>query len=88
MIQTHIQAINGTTNLNVKIYLTLPKFSATNILVWELHIDDSTRSRYNIILGRDMLTALGLNMKISERVIAVGDRYLKISPAPIIHLSM
>ena len=52
VIQCHTQAINITTNMKVKIYFTLPKFSATKIMTWECHVDDSAKGRYNMILGR------------------------------------
>ena len=56
VMQWHTQARNITTNLNVKVYLTLTELSATNVVTWNCHVDDSTNGRYNIILGRDILT--------------------------------
>ena len=47
----------------------LPEFSAKRIFTWKFHVDESTNSRYNIILGRDLLTAMGLDLKFSENVI-------------------
>ena len=34
-------------------------------------MDESTEGRYYIILGRDLLTALGIDLKFSERI-AIG----------------
>ena len=51
-----MQAGNITTNLKVKIDFTLPGFSATKTVTWECHVDDSTKSRCNMILGIDLLT--------------------------------
>ena len=52
-----------TTNLEFKIYFTFPELSATDIMMWNFRVDDSSKSRYDMILGRDILTALGLNLK-------------------------
>ena len=56
VVQWHTQAVNITTNLNVKIYFTLPELSATKIVMWNYHVDDFAKGRYYMILGRDILT--------------------------------
>ena len=63
MIHWHTQAGSINTNLKIKIYLTLPEISATNIATWNFHVDNSAKGRYDTILGRDLLTAFGLNFK-------------------------
>ena len=40
---------------------------------WNFHVDESDKGRYDIILGRDLLTALVLNLKFSDHVIKVDD---------------
>ena len=40
-------------------------------------MDDSTKGRYYMILGGDILTQLGLNIKLSEHVIKTDYRTLK-----------
>ena len=40
------------------------------VVTWEWHVDESYEGLYEIILGRDLLTNLGLCLKISEQVIA------------------
>ena len=60
-MQWHTQAGNITTNLKFKIDFTLPEFSATKIVTGECYMYDSTNSRYNMILDRDLLTILVLN---------------------------
>ena len=59
----HTQAGSITTNLKVEIYFTLPELSTMKIVMWNFHVDDSSKGRYNMILGRDLLTSLGLNLK-------------------------
>ena len=51
VMQWKTQAGNVTTNFKVKINFTLPTLSATNVVTWEYHVDDSARGRYDMILG-------------------------------------
>ena len=55
-MQGHTQAVNITNNIKSKIDFTLPKLSATKIVRWGFHVDDSAKGRYDIILGIDLLT--------------------------------
>ena len=50
------QARNVTTTFKVKVYFTLPELSDKNVVMWKCHVDDSTKVRYDMILGRDLLT--------------------------------
>ena len=43
-------------------------------MTWEYHMDDSAESRHAMILGRYLLTALGLNFKFYGTVITGGYR--------------
>ena len=61
-MQWHIQAGSIITNLKVNIDFTLPEFSATKIVTWNCHVDDSDKVRYGIILGRDLIKYLVLNI--------------------------
>ena len=54
-MQCNTEAGKITTNINVKIDFTLPKISATNVVTWNFHVDESTKGRYDMILGRDIL---------------------------------
>ena len=64
-MQKHAQVGNITTNMRVKIDFTLPEPIAKIIVGWNFHVNDSTKVRYDIILGRYILTALVLNLKLS-----------------------
>ena len=44
-------------------------------------------SGYEMILGRDLLTALGLDLKLSEKIIIGGDGTYEGCPAPMIDLN-
>ena len=86
MMQWHTQAGSITTNLKVKIYLTLPEISATEIVTWNFHVDDTAKGRYDNILGRDLLTPLGLNLKLFDNVIEAYDGPFKGSTEPMVDL--
>ena len=55
-------------------------------MTWECHVYDSTEGRYDMILGRDLLTVLGLYSKMSEQVITVGDGPYKGYTAPMLYM--
>ena len=40
---------------------------------WKYHVDKQITIRYDMILGRDLLTALGLDLKFSENISIGGD---------------
>ena len=86
MVQWHTLAVNISANLKVKIYFTSPEFSATKIVTWECHSYDSNKGSYNKILGRDILTALGVNLTFYKPNIKGCDGSLKWSTAPMIFL--
>ena len=70
----------------VKVYSTLPEFSATKIVMWGFHVDDSAISRYDMILDRDILTALRLYSKLSDHVIKGGDETFERCTAPMVNM--
>ena len=55
-LQWNTQSVNITTIIKVKIDFNLPALSAKNVVKWNYHVDDSTKGRYNTILGKDLLT--------------------------------
>ena len=60
------------TSKKANIDFCLPEFSATKIMTWKCHVNESTNGIYSMILGRDLLTALGLYLKLSENIIIGG----------------
>ena len=80
VIKWHMQEGNITTNVKVKIYFNPPKLRAN------CHVDNSTKNRYYIILGRDILTKIGLNLKLSEHVIKTDDETFKGLVAPMVDM--
>ena len=81
-----MQSDNITTNLKVKIYFTLPELSTAEILTWNCHMDYSANIRYDMILGRDILLALVLNIKFSEHLIKEDDGTLEGSTDPMLDM--
>ena len=57
------------TSKKPKIDFFLPEFSETKIVLWKFHVNKSTSNRYDMILGRNLVTALGLDLKFSDNVI-------------------
>ena len=85
-MQCNTQAVNVTTNHKVKIDFTLPALSATNVVTWRCHVDDSAKGGYNMVLGRDILKELVLNLKLSEHVIKADDGPLNGSTTSMVDL--
>ena len=56
-------------------------------MTWKCHVDESITVRYEIILGRDLLTALELDLKFFENVIHGGEGPYKGCSAPIIDVN-
>jgi predicted aspartyl protease len=55
----------------IKFYL--PEFSTQECVKWDFHVDDSTRtvkSRHDMIIGRDLLEQLPLDIKFSDSTLS------------------
>ena len=85
-MQWHTQNGSIKINMKAKIYFTLPELSVTKIVTWIFHVNGSTWVRYDMILGRDLFTALGLNIKLSDYVIEPYYVYFQGSTAPVVGL--
>ena len=62
-MQWHTQAGNITTNIKVNMDFTLTDISATNVMTYIWHVDDSYKGGYNIILNVDLLIEVVLYSK-------------------------
>ena len=87
-MQWHTQDENIINNLRFTLDFTLPALSATNFVTWKCHGYDSAKGGYNIILGRDILTGLVLNLKRSEHVIKNDNGPFKGSKTPMVDLGI
>ena len=54
--------------------------------MWKCHVGDSAKDRYDMILGKYLLTKLGLNIKFSEDIIEADDGTFKWSTTPMFNL--
>ena len=77
-----------TINIKVKIDFILPDISATKIVTCNWQVYGSNKYRYDMILGRDLLIASGLNLKLSDDVIEGNYGPFKGSVAPMVDLDM
>ena len=66
-MQRKTQAGNIATNFKVQVDFISPKLSMTNFVTFKCHVYDSTRGGYYMILGRYLLTELGLDLKTQTR---------------------
>ena len=57
-----------TTSKKVNIDFLWLELSVTKIGMCKLHVDESSNGIYDMILSRDLLTALGLDIKFSKNV--------------------
>ena len=55
-------------------------------MTWKCHVDDSTKGRYDMILGQYLLTELGLNLKFSDHAIEADDGTFIGSTTPMVDL--
>ena len=82
-----IQSGKFVTSKNMNVDIFLPEFSGTKIVTWKCHIDNSTNGRYDMILGRDLITTLGLDIIFSEGVIICRKIPYKGFLAPLVDVS-
>ena len=59
------QAGKFMTSKKLNVDFCLPEFSATKIVSWKWQVASSSNNRYDMVLGRYILTPLGLYLKFS-----------------------
>ena len=65
----------------------MSEFSATKIVSWKFHVDKKSNSRYDMILGRDILTSLGLDLHFYGNIIIGGEVPYEECLVPMVELS-
>ena len=53
-------------------------------MMWKCHVDEFSKGRYDMILGRDLLIGLVLNLKLYEYLITANYGTLKGSTSPMV----
>ena len=71
--------------MNVHFYL--PEFSVIKIVTWKCHVDASTTGRYGMIICRDLLTTLVLDIKFSQNTVIGGELPYKGCLEPMVDVS-
>ena len=56
-------------------------------MMWKYHVDNSTKGRYDMILGRYLLVALVLNLKFYDHIIVGGKEPDEGCSAPMVEVS-
>ena len=66
----HNLAGSFTTTKKCKCKFLLPEFHAHRVIEWDVYVDDSKSnvSRYDMIIGRDLMEAIGLDLLFSENL--------------------
>ena len=85
-MQWNMQSGNINNNPKVKYIFSLFELSATKTVMWNCHLDDSSKGMYEIILGRYILTSSALHLKLSEHVTKADYEPLKGSLASMVDL--
>ena len=57
------------TTKSCNVQFSLPELSPTRVVKWKVHVDASNQLPYDMILGRDLLHELGLNLNFNEKCI-------------------
>jgi hypothetical protein len=58
------------TKKECKIQFSLPKFHENRIIEWTVHVDDTEENfKYDMIVDRDLLEALGISINFAEHTI-------------------
>jgi hypothetical protein len=64
-----------TTNYESLLDFKFPKISTSKVATWQDHVDDKTSSKeaaYDMILGMDMMTSIGITVDCEQRFIRWG----------------
>ena len=86
VMQCHTQSGNITNHLKVEVDFTLHEISAMGIMMWRFHVDESSKGRYYMILGWDILIWLRLSLKLSGHIIKADDGTFKGSTTPMVDM--
>ena len=56
-------------------------------MTWKYHVDESSNGRYEMILGRGLLTSLGMDLKFSDNFIIGSNIQYEGLSAPMVDVS-
>lgn len=58
------------TKYQAEIKFTLPEFSNSKIINWKFYLTEDEDLGYDMILGRDIMTQLGINLSFDKSIIS------------------
>jgi hypothetical protein len=64
-----------TTNYESLLDFKFPELSTRKVVTWQAHVDDKTSSKeasYDIIMGMDLMTSIGITVDCEQRCIRLG----------------
>ena len=67
----------------IKLVFKLPKLSPTAEVRWDVHVHWGTLNSYDMILGRDVLTEIGIDILFSKQLISCPQFNAEIPMKPI-----
>ena len=70
-----------TTTGRCKIQFILPEFHSDRVISWDAHVHESTvTQKYDMIIGRDLLNALNMDIRFSDQTITWEDGMIPMKP--------
>ena len=76
------------TSQKCKIDFVMPELSSTQKCMWEVHLKPAKVSlRYDMIIGRDLLRTLGIQLNFNENVIRMANAEIPMRPAEVTELT-
>ena len=69
-----------TTNKKVKIHFNLPEFYENKIIEWEAHVLEGNQSNYDMIIGRDIIKELGIDINFSKETMVWEEAQVPMKP--------
>ena len=70
-----------TTTGKCKINFILPEFHSDRVISWDAHVHESNvTQKYDMIIGRDLLNALNMDIRFSDQTITWEDGMIPMKP--------
>ena len=55
------------TEYELEIHFSLPEFSDSKMIHWNFSVADASKIGYDMVIGRDLMTAIGMDMSFEKR---------------------
>jgi hypothetical protein len=71
-----------TTNYESLLDFKFPELSTSKVVTWQAHVDDETSSKetdYDMIMGMDLMTSIGIAVDCEQRCIRWGGTYIPLN---------